>query len=74
MKCECCYDSSEKWNISPGDVVMVGDSLYNDIQSGNAAGTLTVHFDRFAKGSRSNNVKADITVQSMQELQTLLFE
>lgn len=38
----------DRWPFSPGEVAMVGDSLYHDVGGANRLGLRTVHFTQFA--------------------------
>ena len=60
----------EQWGFDPSSVAMVGDSLYNDIQSGKSAGcSVTV----YVGPDRPNSaVQADIRVDSLHELAAML--
>ena len=60
----------KQWGFDPSSVAMVGDSLYNDIQSGKSAGcSVTV----YVGPDRPNAaIQADIHVETLHELITLL--
>lgn len=60
----------KRWGLDPSTVAMVGDSLYNDIQSGKSAGcsvTVYVGPDR-----PDSSIQADIRIASLHELTAML--
>ena len=62
---------AEQWQVSSDTMVMTGDYLY-DLQSGRAAGAMTVHVDQ--SGKFQWNEWADIAVTSLTELHQQLLE
>ncbi len=64
----------DRWSFEPGDVAMVGDSLYHDVGGAQALGLVTVHvtaiansFDRKASAS----VRPSVSIPSLEELRRL---
>jgi HAD superfamily hydrolase (TIGR01509 family) len=59
------------WNLDPGAVAMVGDSLFHDVAGAQALGMKTVHFAAIANpfdGALSGSVRPDLTVKTHEEL------
>jgi len=66
---EGLFRLSVRWKINPGEMVMVGDYLF-DLQTGRNAGTGTVHVDR--TGIFQWPELTDIGVETLKELLDIL--
>ncbi|XP_057830438.1 haloacid dehalogenase-like hydrolase domain-containing protein At2g33255 isoform X3 [Cryptomeria japonica] len=63
------------WAVSPSEVMMVGDSVNDDIACGKGAGAITCLLDesgKYTSTDASSNVQPDFKVNSLLELSTLL--
>ncbi|PNW85570.1 hypothetical protein CHLRE_03g193000v5 [Chlamydomonas reinhardtii] len=71
---------AQSWGVLPGEVMMVGDSIKDDIVSGNRAGSLTVYLDNGGAGgppahtpdSFSGEQRPTHVVSSLADLQALI--
>ena len=65
----------ERWDLEPGEIAMIGDSLYHDVGGAQAAGIRTVHFTAI-KASLDVTIpdppRPDDTVSTHEELGKLL--
>jgi HAD superfamily hydrolase (TIGR01509 family) len=66
---EGLYRLSEQWGTAPGELIMVGDYLF-DLQTGRNAGAATVHVDRTRTFTWPE--LTDIGVETLMELLSLL--
>ncbi len=66
---EGLYRLSEQWGTAPGEMIMVGDYLF-DLQTGRNAGAATVHVDRTRTFTWPE--LTDIGVETLLELLSLL--
>jgi len=71
----------QQWGCEPSQVVMVGDSLHDDIVAANRAGSISVHLTTIhdndsgtASASSDDEQVPDIVIQSLRELQEILQE
>jgi len=65
----------DRWSLLPGQVAMVGDSLYHDIQGGHSLGLVTIHFTALPNAfdpAYAGTVRPDFSVGSHEELRGLL--
>ena len=65
----------DRWSLDPGEIAMVGDSLYHDVEGAEALGLVTIRLTAIpnsfdAKASRS--VTPTVSVSSLEELGRLL--
>ncbi|KAG2442369.1 hypothetical protein HXX76_002455 [Chlamydomonas incerta] len=71
---------AQSWGVQPSEVMMVGDSIKDDIVSGNRAGSLTVYLDNGGAGgppehtpdSFSGEQRPTHVVSSLADLQALI--
>lgn len=66
------------WGVSTSEVIMVGDSVKDDVVSGNRAGSISVLFDwqQMAKQSLEDfegELRPSLVVHSMHELREVIF-
>ena len=66
---EGLFRLSEQWGTAPGELVMVGDYLF-DLQTGRNAGAATVHVDRTRNFAWPE--LTDICVETLAELHSIL--
>ena len=59
-------------NLTPPDVLMVGDSMTTDILGAQKAGIISVFFDRRGEGVKDEGMKGLEVIASLPELLTLL--
>ncbi len=64
----------DRWSLEPGEIAMVGDSLYHDVGGAQALGLETVHFSAIpnAFDAAARDTRPTLTVSTHQELQRLL--
>uniref|UniRef100_A0A1D1YNR5 Uncharacterized hydrolase YOR131C n=1 Tax=Anthurium amnicola TaxID=1678845 RepID=A0A1D1YNR5_9ARAE len=64
------------WNVHPGEVIMIGDSLRDDVACGKRAGAFTCLLDETGRyeslESLSEDLKPDFKVSSLAEVHSLL--
>jgi HAD superfamily hydrolase (TIGR01509 family) len=65
----------DRWRMAPGEIAMVGDSLYHDVAGGGRLGLQTIHFTAIENpgdGANRSTVRPRWTASSHAELQRLL--
>jgi HAD superfamily hydrolase (TIGR01549 family) len=65
----------DRWRMPPGEIAMVGDSLYHDVAGAGRLGLQTIHITALENpgdGAHRSTVRARWTVSSHAELQRLL--
>ncbi len=68
---EGVLQAAGRFNINPDELLLVGD-FHFDIQAGRSAGALTVLLDNGDTGHPVVDVKADFTVQLLDDVQTIV--
>ena len=76
---DAIFHICQQWNCDPSQVMMVGDSLQDDIVAANRAGCISVHLSS-GKDNDSGNANEsfqeerapDIVIQSLSELRAIL--
>jgi len=65
----------ERWDLEPGEIAMIGDSLYHDVGGAQAVGFQTVHFTAIVTSldmAIPDPPRPDFTASTHEELRTLL--
>jgi len=65
----------ERWNLEPGEIAMIGDSLYHDVGGAQAVGIRTVHFTAVVASldiTMADPPRPDFSVSTHEELRKLL--